>query len=441
MPVPENPAQPDGRKIPIHLAVIPARKSTANKAPLFMFAGGPGQGAIDSFAPLLNRFHQIRQQRDIVLIDQRGTGQSNPLNCPAQHSQVSEPLAPEQLANYVRDCLQQLKGDPRFYTTSIAISDFEQIRQSLGYDKIHILGVSYGTRVAQTYLKYHPDSISTVILDGVLPTELVVGSEHATNLQQTLNDLFKRCERSNDCNKRFPRLQAKLQQLVQKTTEAPPTLTVKHPVSGKTTEIQVSKDVLATAIRLLSYAPETQALLPLLISEAADNNDLGQVATSALMIEGQLQGAISRGMEWSVICSEDYAHALRQPKSPAGDDPALLLGDVMTQISEQVCPNWRLGSSPRDFHKAFSSSTPVLLLSGEYDPVTPPKYGEQALQQYANGRHIVAKGQGHSVIQRGCMPAVINQFLNDESNKNLDMSCLQPMGNTPFFTTLMGAEP
>ena len=438
--VPENPQVTDGKQIAIHFAVLPALADNARPDPLFMFSGGPGQAAIEGFAPSLPYFGKVRRNRDIVLIDQRGTGTSAPLQCQQGESllQQEQELQPEALKVYVEECLQQLPGDPRFYTTEITVGDFDKVRQALGYDQVNVLGVSYGTRVAQTYLRRFPNIVRSAVLDGVVPTDLILGSEHAEKLQQALQAIFNRCEKELECGKRFPDLEQKLELLIDRSETKPQTLVVPEPRTGKPTEIEVTRGVLAQAIRLLSYAPETQALLPLLIHEAAQQDNLARIAGQAMLVKQSLQTTISR-IEWSVLCSEDAPH---YPALTHNDKRyATLLGDAVLKPLQQLCKIWPRGEVSADFHTPFKSDTPALLLSGEFDPVTPSEYGERARQQFSDALHLVVKGQGHGINHRGCLPTVIAQFLEAGTTGKLGTRCLQSFDNTPFFTTLMGAEP
>ncbi len=432
----ENPSQSEGRKIELRVAVMRARSDSPAPDPVFFFAGGPGQSAVDAYPIMSASLEPLRRHRDIVLIDQRGTGESNPLNCEADESLDSQDIDFEQLRASARDCLEALDGDPRFYTTTIAVSDFDKVRQAMGYDKINVIGVSYGTRAAQVYLRNFPDTVRSIVLDGVVPQDLVLGSEHAIKLDQTLHNLFARCRQDEQCNNHFPNLAANLQTLIKQAKQKPVTVNIPGTRDGKKVDVTVTRDMLALVVRLLTYSPETQALLPLMLHEAATQGNLDRLAGQALRIMESLSASVSRGMELSVVCAEDVPHF--------SSDPELdntLMGSSMIEDSREQCSVWPRGDAPDDFHKPYSSDLPVLLLSGEYDPVTPPEYGERALQQFANGLHLTVKGQGHSVATRGCVPTIISQFFDRGTTENLDTSCLDKMGDTPFFTTLLGPEP
>ncbi|WP_279244378.1 alpha/beta hydrolase [Candidatus Litorirhabdus singularis] len=436
--VAENPALPEGRQIPLNVAIIRSRSNEPAADPVFFFAGGPGQAAITAFPAAMQALQQAAADRDVILIDQRGTGGSNPLRCPPPEdiNAMLQTPAPGELERFTAECLAQLDADPRFYTTAIAVSDFDQVRASLGYQQINLLGVSYGTRVAQQYLRQYPQHVRSVILDGVVPSELILGLEHDTNLEQALNETFSACHQDSDCTQRFPDLSASYQNLRQQVAEHPVTITVPLPASGTSQELIFNRQLLTLALRILAYSSENRALLPLLVHEAAHSKDYERLGALALMILQELNQSIYAGLETSVMCAEEVPF---YPTEIAPRDT--LMGDSLITLARQQCALWPHGTVAEDFHSRFTSTTPVLLLSGQYDPVTPPRYGELAVQQYASGLHLVVPGEGHNVSGRGCVPELIADFISTAVAGELDTSCLENMGATPFFTTLTGAEP
>lgn len=435
---PENPADPAGKTININVAVLPALSSNAEPDPLFMLEGGPGGSAINSFptyTPLLNK---LRYKRDIVLIDQRGTGGSNPLTCTLEDSD-SFSLEPAVIKQQMQACLEQLAGDPRYYTTTIAVADFDAVRKALGYDQINLFGVSYGTRAAQAYLRDYPGTLRSVILDGLAPNELLLPAEHALNLQHAVEQLIARCAQDKDCNEHFPNLSDSLDTLVTRLEQQPVDLNITSPSSGKKISMSFSRWHLGSAIRILAYSDMTQALLPLLIDEAARTGDLSRLAQQARMIEESIGEAVSVGAERSVICSEDAPYYSTLPTEILNDEE-LLLGGMMA-YSDLSCAVWPRGEVPSNFHEPVESDLPALLLSGETDPVTPPAYGEQVLKSFNNGRHLIAPGKGHGVFRYPCIADVMTEFVEKGSAEQLDTECLQLMAPAPFFTSLQGPTP
>jgi pimeloyl-ACP methyl ester carboxylesterase len=436
--VAENPARPQDRSLDLRVAVFRARADEPLADPLFFFAGGPGQSAVESFPIVTAALSAVQKERDIVLIDQRGTGASNPLRCPlpADLMQLLRRPSTAQIEQYTVECLQQLDADTRYYNTTQAAADFDAVRQALGYQRINLFGISYGTRVAQVYLRHYPAAVRSVILDGVVPMELILGSEHALRLEQTLVAVFARCAAETACNSAFPGVSQQFEALKQKLSRSPTQIEVTLPLSGSTRSIEFTQDMMAAALRMLAYQPGGQALLPLLVYEAATEGRYQRLASMALMILDSLNDVIYRGLEVSVMCAEDAPFF---PATPL--HPDTLLGDSLIEVSQQQCQLWPHHPVGADFHEPVTSEVPVLLLSGEYDPVTPPAYAEQVLRHYPNGRHLIGPGQGHGISSSGCTPQLIAEFLKLGSGTEIDADCLAEMGTSPFFTTLLGGDP
>lgn len=435
--VPENPQKPDGRHITLNIARVTARESGEPKPdPVFFFAGGPGQSATESYPIIASALAEVNKTRDIILVDQRGTGGSNKLTCDFGEAELQADIEIDQVKNMARECLQSLDADPRFYTTTVAMQDIDTVRQAFGYDQINLIGVSYGTRAAQVYLRDFPERVRTVVLDSVVPAQLLLGLEHASNLDDALIKLFDRCDGEQNCQNRFGDLHAQLDQLKQLVNNQPPTLLMRLPTSGEREEVLVTNDVLAVAIRLLSYNSETQALLPILL-EQASMGDFQPLASQALSQVQNLADVIARGMEMSVICSEDAAFF-----PSFVDQSDTLLGQTMVDFVKAQCSVWPKGEVPDDFHKPRQNdNVGVLLLSGEFDPVTPPRYGEQAAQQFAQSKHWVIPGRGHSVMRHGCIPEKVAEFIDKGTPEGVNSDCVSRIQPSPFFMTMTGPSP
>lgn len=436
--VAENPQLPGGRTIDLRLAVLRTHGEQAKPDPVFFFAGGPGQSAVESFPIVKAALSRVRRERDIVLIDQRGSGGSNPLRCPLPEDMTELLRRPSsaQIEQYTGQCLQQLDADTRYYTTTRSAADVDAVRQVLGYEQINLFGISYGTRLAQVYLRHYPDAVRSVILDGVVPTELILGTEHAPRLEHTLEQIFARCAEELACHTAFPGVGQLFKALTQQIRLEPVLIEVTLPLSGRRQQLEFNQEVMAAALRMLAYQPNGQALLPLLVYEAATEGNYQRLANMALMIIEDLNTVIYRGLEASVMCAEDVPFF---PDTPLYPDT--LLGDSLIEISRQQCQSWPHIELARSFHEPTASPVPVLLLSGQYDPVTPPAYAEQSLRQYPNGRHLIGPGQGHGISSAGCVPQLLSEFISRGEGSEIDAACLENLGTTPFFTTLLGGEP
>ncbi len=434
--VPENPNDPDGRRISLNVARVPAMGRTAKPDPLIFFAGGPGQAATEAWLLVAGALRKVNEERDIILVDQRGTGGSNPLKCPEVeiHDLLSNDW--DRLEDLARNCLEGIEGDPRFYTTTIAMQDYDRVRQALGYEQVNLFGGSYGTRAAQVYLRLFPERVRAVVLDSVMPQDEAMGVDHAQNLDRSVSRVLENCSADPDCSAQFPDTPAKLRGLIQRLeNEAVPT-TFDHPLTGETLEFDFDRDALAGSLRFLMYSPESQALLPLLINEAAASNNFSRLASQMLIATAGLEEGIAVGMQNSVMCAEDY------PLFPSDDSASgMLMGNQLIEALRVQCEIWPRGPVPEDFHAPVVSDKPTLLLSGELDPVTPPEYGEHTAQYFSNSLHLVGHGQGHILTTRGCMGDIVSAFIESANVEGLEMDCLNKLESTPFFVSLTGPNP
>jgi len=435
--VAENPADPDGRKISLKIAIAPATGKSTEPDPVFFFAGGPGQAATETWVMIRSTLNKIRKKRDIVMIDQRGTGGSNKLACKSEvEEDLNQEIDLDQVRSETKKCLAALDADPRLYTTTIAMRDYNRVREAMGYEKINIMGVSYGTRAAQVYLRLFPDTVRSVTLDSVVPMQLALGQEHALMLDRSVEKVFEDCAADQDCNSRFPEGFEELNQLFMQLQQETREIMITDPVSGLPRQMRLSADTLGVAIRFLSYASETQAVIPLLVHEAVTTGDLSRLASQAILVMSGLSEMLSKGLELSVMCSEDY------PFMDLDEDYSqTLMGNLMMKIVDLQCRIWPHGQVPVNFHKPVRSDLPVLLMSGERDPVTPPLYAAKVAETFPNSLNLVARGQSHSVMKNVCLRDITTAFIEKGSVENLDTSCVAKIRPAPFFTSLLGPNP
>ena len=435
--VSEDPDDPNGKKIPIHIAVAPSTATQPEPDPVFFFAGGPGQASSETWVMIRDTLNKIREKRDIVMIDQRGTGKSNKLACPIdENMDLNAELDLEYVAEQTTICRDQLQADLRFYTTDIAMSDYNQVRAAMGYEQINIMGVSYGTRAAQVYLRKYPETVRSVVLDSVVPMQLALGQGHAPMLDAALAKVFDDCYNNEQCNDSFGGSLNQLNALAAELRKEARWVIIPDPVIGKDREIRMSAETLAVAIRFLTYASETQAMLPILIDEAIATGSLERLAAQALLVMNGLTDVVARGMELSVICSEDY------PLIDTNVDHSdTLLGSIFLTSLETQCDLWPRGEIAQDFRNPVVSDLPVLLLSGERDPVTPPHYADQAAIHLSNHLNLVARGQSHSVMKHPCFEKITTEFIVTGSTEEVDIACVEKIEASPFFTSLLGPNP
>ncbi len=437
--VPENWDEPNGRKIALKLAIVRAESATPQSDPVVFLAGGPGQAATETYPAMVGALSSLRKNRHILLLDQRGTGGSNRLECKLAEVAVSESAAfdPERVKQRTQECLKTFaeKSDVRYYTTSDAVRDLEAVRLAIGSVQFNLVGVSYGTRMAQAYMRYAPAAVRSAILDGVVPNEMILGMEFSTALEAALKAQFDQCKKRKECSERFGDPYATLYRVRDRLRAKPLKVTTPNPDTFEPVTQNLDANALAGLVRMFAYSAETAALLPLTLDRALHEDYVPLLGQYKLLI-GELDANITDAMQLAVICSEDADRL-----TVRAEDRDTLLGTAIVQSFQAACGVWPHGNNPEGFHTPLKSDTPTLLLSGEYDPVTPPRYGEQVLQGLGNGRHLVAKGQGHNVIARGCIPRLATKFVEQLKPKELDTACMDDFGPVPAFIDFNGAGP
>lgn len=434
--VPEDYAAPGGAHLTLRLARISAISRRTRPEPLFVLAGGPGQGAADLYTSVLPAFGRIHRDRDIVLLDQRGTGASQPLNCPEEEEELDE-STPQAARALTARCLASLtpRAHVAYYTTSLAVRDLEAARTALGYARIALYGASYGTRVAQHYLRHHPQQVAAVILDGVVPVELVIGPATALDAEAALGQILRRCAGEPACQGRFDATGDYRAVRAELAAHAVP-VAASDPSGGAPRPLAFGPEQLATVLRLASYASEYAALLPLWLHGAHATHDYAPLAAQYLLLE-RSYGDLAVGMHHSVVCAEDvpfYGRVDRAALAPT------YMGSRQVDALQAVCEVWPRGPMDADLHAPLHSLVPALLLSGSADPVTPPQYAHQAARGFAHAQEIVLQGFGHGQLTVPCIDGIMARFL-DAPAQPLDISCSARARPMPFFTSVNGPAP
>lgn len=434
--VPENPNQPDGKQISVHYVVLPAVKNDNHEEALLAIAGGPGQSAIDNAASFNAMLNKVRQQRDILLIDQRGTGRSNLLNCDVGEQSLLainddniDSLAEAQ------KCRDQLAGsDVTQYGSLNAVKDFEAVRAHLGYKKLHLYGISYGTRMAQLYMRLYPEHLATVTLDGIVPMQQGV-LEIGAAIERGFDLLFKDCQQTAACHAQFPELKAEFDQVVAKLTEGPITEQVHDPVTGEKTLLTMTRAKFYGAIRMALYQTNVRALIPHGIHQAAKGNYQPLLGLYALTTDG---AGMAMGMHASVVCGEDI-HRI----TPAMREQAKTsyVGKTMLESLEASCSVWKVPPVDASFSEPIKSDIPTLLLSGEIDPATPPSWGELAMEKLSNAKHFIAPYATHGVAYQSCANHLVAELVRTGSVKDLDGECLKKDVRRSFYLNASSVEP
>ncbi len=436
---PLDPSGGEPGEIELRVAVVPALNLTPEPDPIVPIAGGPGQGSVLFYLAYSWAFENVRRNRDILLFDQRGTGESARMDCEFDDSMVEGEYSTELTIEYTERCLADLPYDPRFFTTSVAVADMEAVREALGYPSLNLYGVSYGTRVAQHFARRYPDSTRTIVIDGVVPPQISLGPEIATEGQKAVDKIIERCAADESCNERFPALADDFKRVIADLREVGVEIVVPHPSTGRPEEVLFGSGELASAIRLLAYHPSSVALIPLLINEAGKGN-LVPLGSQYRMTMIAMMDVLSLGMHNTVMCTEDVPFYDTSTIDYGGLE-ASYMGTFQLEALEAICSIWPAGPIDENFKEPLATDLPVLLLSGDADPITPPRYADLAAVDLGNATHLVGKDQGHGQISVGCTRRLVADFIDTADPTVLDATCLERSFVMPFFLDFSGPNP
>ena len=436
----EDRAAAAGRQIPIHIAVLPATGSSnvVVDDPLFLLAGGPGQSAIQAYAQVTFLFSDVNRTRDIVLVDQRGTGESNGLNCAVLEDETLAADLPEEEQIALFDqCRVDLsaRADLSLYTTDAFVADLDDVRAALDYDTINLYGASYGTRAALTYMRRFPERVRSAVLDAVVGPELVLFLNMPRDGQASLDKLFERCAADEGCRGAFPNVRAEYEEVLSRLA-VPQPIVVADPLSNEPIDFQLSRDLLSQLVFNSLYSPEFVSLLPLLVHHAHETGDYTPLIVQGLSLSES--AGLYQGLLYAVACSEDAP--LIDADSVAAVSAETSFGDFAANFLA-ICASWPRAEIAADFREPLVSDIPTLLLSGGADPVTPPTYAEQVAAGLSRSRHLVVPGFGHGVIGVGCMPRLAAEFIRTADPAAPDAACLDEVQPPPFFVSFAGPRP
>lgn len=431
----ENRATKNGRKISLNILVLPATGNKREPDPLFYFAGGPGSAATEDAVGFAPSFPKLRESRDFVFVDQRGTGGSHPLDC-----KFYDPADPQSYLGYffpledVRKCRAELetKADLKLYTTTIAMDDIDEVRAALGYEQINLFGASYGTRAALTYLKRHPKRVRTATLQGVSPTNHHMPGDFPVSNERALQGVIAECAADEACNNAFPNLKDEAKSLLAQLIKEPVEVEIQKPNSTERVKVKLSRDLAAEAIRYMLYHPASASRVPLTIHTAA-KGDFAPLVQAALRYRRNLVGTGSNGMYLSITCAEDL------PWIKPGEGEKLaentFLGDYRLRQQREACQLWPRAEVERDYAQPVRADLPVLILTGEWDPVTPPANGETVAKTLPNSFHVIVPSGAHGLhgLQgMDCVDQIMIQFIQSGTMKGIDTACVKSVRRGGF---------
>ena len=445
---PLDPERPQGVLIDVHFAVVPAL--ARNKAPdaVFFFAGGPGQSAIDLAGPLAAAHGRLQQRRDMVFVDQRGTGRSAPLTCPDDDERaVLQPQAERgdearRLARLqaCRQALQALPhGDLRFYTTEIAMADVDAVRVALRIARINAIGASYGTRAVLSFQRQFPRAVRRAVLDGVAPPDMRLPDAAAADNQAAWDALLQACAADaadTGCARRHPGLAQRLPALL---ASLPRSVRLPHPVSGRLEPLVLQRDTLLAMVRTPLYSPSLAAALPVALAEAVDGRWEPLAALAQALGGGA--GGLATGQHFSGVCAEDLGPGA--PPAPAALPASAVFAGGGSALYQAACAGWPRGTVSPAFYSLPPAVVPTWLLSGTLDPVTPPRHGARVASALGPlARHVVVPNLGHGVLALGCMREAVARFIttaDDAQALATPADCAAAVPRPPAFVPPGGA--
>lgn len=424
----ESRATRSGRKLHLKVVVLPTLGPERKPDPIFYLAGGPGESTSDNAGYFDS---DLRQERDLVFVDQRGTGEPDLLDCVlGRPGDIQSQIDGQYPVDAVRKCRAELekKADLTLYSTAWGADDLDDARAWLGYDKINVWGGSYGTRMAQVYLKRHPEHVRSVVLNGAVPMDETLPISHAAMGQRALDLVLASCDKDAACRRTFPDVRQELQKILDATDREPVKVTVRDE-ADKPVEIRLNRSTLADGLRWLLYSPQTAASIPLLVHEAARGHwtPLAEASVNARL---GINAALASGLFFSVTCAEDipFIDPATIPQRTAGT----FLGDDRVRAQSAACAVWPQATPEPGHREPVRSDVPVLVIHGERDPVTPPPFAPRILPHLKNALHVVIPYGGH--YGNGPCPIQIEaDFLRRGSVQGVDTSCLAGIQPQPFL--------
>jgi pimeloyl-ACP methyl ester carboxylesterase len=430
--VPLDYRQPERAKLALHVTLAPALRESAKSDPLFVLAGGPGQAGSDILPLLDTAFRKLRETRDIVFIDQRGTGLSGKLDCDSTQT-LEETSIPEQ-EKIVATCMYALGKPFAFYNTDNSARDLEQIRITLGYRQINIWGSSYGTRLAQAYARRFPAALRAMILDAVAAPDQIIFA-WGRDAQASLDAVFRHCAEDDGCSAAFPLLRQQFSALLEHVNSGSVKLDFFHPRTARRIQMQLAPDRFLQTVRVALYSPDSASRLPFLIDSADKGNWSPFLAQMYSAGDFSLDGP-AIGLMLSVTCAEDIPRLT--PIIVADEEHNSFLGGQEVKLLPTWCRYVNVPAVP--YVKPSIIDAPVLLLSGALDPVTPPYRAESAARSIAHAQHFTVANAGHGVSQSGCAPRLLREFL-DHPEQALAAQCLKDIPRSGFQLGAAGPHP
>lgn len=451
--VPADRDNPDAGTVRLRFGVVPGADG-APEDPVVYLSGGPGQSALEFVSVAYGLLYEpLAGDRTLVIVDQRGTGFSEPsLFCDeyltwAMDSLGSDASPEEQAtesAEALEECRQRLidEGiDFGNYDSAASAADLEDLRAALGYQQWNLYGNSYGTRLALTAMRDYPAGIRSVILDAVYPVEANLYAEAPRNAERAMDAFFATCDADPNCADQFPELKQTFTALVDRLNAEPASITVPNPNPGPVGPARfqspLSGDGLVAGLFQSLYATDLIPFLPEIIA-AADQGDFGTIGLLQGAFAAEL-GYVSLGMQLAVQCHEEVPFASAQDLETASADYPLVEGFFTSAATLgpqmlELCDDWGSGMPDAVEDEPVESDIPTLVMTGNLDPITPPRWGEAIASSLSAAQFFEFPYTGHGVlVARDCGVQMAQSFL-DAPGAEVDDSCIDAIVAPPFTT-------
>jgi pimeloyl-ACP methyl ester carboxylesterase len=437
----ENRAAKSGRTIGLRVVVLPATGANRAPDPIFFIAGGPGSSIVADAGGIAIDAARLRERRDLVLVDQRGTGGSHPITCQfygppdSLQSYLGDFMPPEA----VRRCREEnaRTTDLTQYTTTIAVDDLDDVRAALGAERINLVGGSYGTRAAQEYMRRHPDRVRAATLFGLVPPSERMPQHFAADAQHSLDAVVAECAADAACHAAFPQLAAEVRTVFDRLSSAPARVTVEHPRTKRPVALTLTRDMVAETLRYMLYVSQSASLVPAAMHNAASGN-FTWLALRSLAARGAMSGDGSfDGLYLAITCAEDLPGA--DPAKEAVEAKGTFLGDYRMRQQRAACEIWGRSPVPAEYYTPVSSKAAVLLVTGAADPVTPPRNAAEVARTLPNVVTVMVPSGGHGLgglDGLSCIDRLQYDTIERGSVVGLDTICVRSIRRPAFPTTL-----
>lgn len=424
--VPEDRAHPERRHLQLRIVVLPAREKPSQPDPIVVFGGGPGEAATASIADSVEEFPELSHHRDVLFLDQRGTGGSNALNCglyePADPGAVLRELFP---VASLTACATKLaeKADLTRYSYLDFADDLEAVRRALGYGPLNLFAISYGTRAAQVYARRYPRSVRTMYMGSIVPIDIATPAPFARAVQEVIDKTLNDCSADTACQRAYPSIRDEFKRDLAALDAGEARIELP---GGATTVMPRGRFV--ELLRSMLYKPEGAAAVPWIIHEAALGH-WSAIGENVIERSKAIGDDMSFGLFFSITCNEDVAFLDEKRIRETSHDT--YLGDFRVRRQQAICAHWPRYPLPAGYRNPIRTAIPTLIVSGDLDPATPLSFTEHTVPGFTHRHEIVLHGQGHAGWSE-CVKRVYTKLVESGRADDLGETCGEPLPRPAF---------